>query len=492
MPGTWDRTAPMEDPAVTAARQAAAAAAAANPATPAAGAATPAATPPAPAQNPTQMPGFMGQPGPNSGPQGMMPWQGWMQSGGVNPAGWQGLGGNPGATNWQSLGGGPNTSFFGQFQNMLSNGANPTQVNPTSAAGMQSAAQPYEDTAYQQSMRELQPQQAQQTAQFNQQMISQGITPGSAAYQQAQQQLSQQQNDATAQARAQAQTQGLAAQGQAFGQGLSQSQLANTLAGQLLGANTSFANQQLGGNASVMNQLLGGNSSVMNQLLGGNSGIAQQLIGGNASMNAAAQSANAARANGMNNYRLGEDQLAQTGQQADFGNLMQLLGLGSGVTSYNNGLLNQNQQNAQSFMGYMPNGGTGNIDAQSPYNNNYTGQMNGWNYQNQQANSENQAGMSLAMMALLCDRDAKDTIKTFDVSCEEVLRGLPVDLWRYKDDPGAHLHVGTYAQDFNKALGLGERKLIELVDMIGFLLKSAKEQTLRLDRIEQRLMVAGA
>lgn len=440
--------------------------------TPAAPAA-PAQTPPTPggqpgqAVDPTTQPGYLGSIGANTGPQGMAPWQSWMSAGGVNPAGWQGLGG------------GPNLGFLQQFQGLLSGGANPTQVDPTSASSLFGAAQPYMDTAYQQSMRELQPQMDQQNSAFQQQMVNQGITPGSAAYQQAQRQLSQQQNDATSQARAQAQQQGLAAQAQGFGQGLSQSQLANTLAGQLLGSNTSLSNQMLGGNASIMNQLLGGNS-----------GIAQQLIGGNASMNAAAQAANASRANSMNSYRLGEDQLAQSGQQADFGNLMQLLGLGSGVTSYNNGLLNQNQQNAMQFLGYMPQGGSGSIDAQSPYNNQYTGNMNNWNYQNQQANAENQAGMSLAMMALLCDRNAKETIETFRAKATEIVRQLPVDLWRYKDQPD--IHVGTYAQDFNRAAGLADQPYIRVIDMLGVLTKAVQELIERSDRIESRLQIAGA
>lgn len=452
-------------------RDQAAAAAAANPAQTPATPAQPAQTPPqnyggpspTPQGDPTQQAGYLGNTGQYAGPAGMAPWASWMASGGANPAG------------WQQLGGGPDSSFFQTFQNYLNGGANPTQVSSTSAQDMQNAAQPYADQAYQASMRELQPQLNQQTAQFQQQMISQGIAPGSAAYQQAQDQLSRSQNDAMAQARQQAQQQGLAAQAQGFGQGLSQSQLASTLAGQLLGANTSFANQQLGGNASIMNALLGGNS-----------GIAQQLIGAAAQRDAANASASASRANSQNSYRLGEDQLALQGQNADFGNLMQLLGLGSGVTSYNNGLLNQNQQNAMQFLGYMPQGGSGSIDAQSPYNNQYQGNMNQWNYANQQANAENQAGMSLAMMALLCDREAKFDCAPFNISTSEILAGLPVERWRYKHAP-EDVHIGTYAQDFNKALGLVPRETISVVDMLGFMLAALKEQAAKLDRISDRL-----
>ncbi len=459
-----------------------------HPAAPAAPGATPAAgaaAPGTPAAPPANAPGALGGQT-NAGPPGMSPWSSWMYSGGVTPGGWQNTGGNdPNA--WQGLGGAnaPNQGFLQQFQGFLSGGANPTQVDPTSAGNIFNASQPYADQAYQQSMRELQPQMDQQNAQFDQQMVSQGIPVGSAAYDQAKQQLSMQQNDAQNQARAQAQTTGLAAQGQGFGQGLSQSQLANTLAGQLLNSNTSMYNQGLGGNASVENAMLGGNSSLMNALLGGNSNIAQQIIGGRATMGAANAQAGASSHNGQLNYQLGEDQLAQSGQQSDFNNLMSLLGMGSGVVGFNNNALGQDQQAGQSFFNYLPNGSGGQIDAQSPYNNYYNGSMNQWNYANNQANAENQAGESAAMLALLlCDREAKETVCTFRLKATEIIRKLPVDVWRYKGE--RDLHIGTYAQDFNEAAGLTPNKYINIVDMLGVLLKAQQEVIERLDRLEQK------
>lgn len=433
---------------------------------------TPGQTPPAqqppaaqpPAQNPVDpMQSFYGQGGPNVGPNAMTPWASWFYSGGTNPQG------------WQTLGGGPDTSFLGNFQQMLNGGASPTTVTPTGAGDMAAAAQPYTDAAYQQSMRELQPQMDQQNAAFQQQMINQGIAPGSAAYTQAANQLSMNQNDAMAQARDQAMQQGLAAQGQGFQQGLSQSQLAAQLAGQLLGSNTSIANQQLGGNASIMNALLGGNS-----------GIAQQLIGANASIQGANAAAAASRANGMNNYNLGMAQLQQQGQQSDFNNLMSMLGLGMGADQYNNGLLNQNQSNAMQFFGYMPQGSNSNIDVTGPYGQQYNSQMNQWGYQNQQANSENQAGMTALMYAMmLCDRNAKEGCEELNINCEEVIRLLPVERWRYK---GQDIdHIGTYAQDFHRLLGLRPSKTISVIDLLGFMLKVAKDQTARIDHLEQEL-----
>ena len=364
-------------------RDEAAAAAARNPQTPAAPA-----NPAGPAQTPQgqgQQLGYLtpaggGFQGSAGGPQGMVPWANWMTSGGVNPTGWQSLGGAPNLGFMQQLQG-----LFGQNAGGTGDGsaANPTSVAPTDANSLFNAGQSYADTAYSQATRQLDPQWQQQEAQFNQQMVNQGLAPGSAAYETAKANFDQAKNDAYSQARAQSQQQGLAAQAQGFGQGLSQSQLSSQLAQALLGANTSLANQQLGGNASLMSALLGGNSN-----------IAQQLIGGNATMNAAQAGANASRFATSQNHDIQQ-------QNLDNGMLMQLLGLGNGVTQYNNGLINNDQNRNMQFFQYLPSGGGGSgIDVQSPYNNQYTGNMNQWNYQNQQAQAQNNMYANM-MMAFL-------------------------------------------------------------------------------------------
>jgi hypothetical protein len=70
---------------------------------------------------------------------------------------------------------------------------------------------------------------------------------------------------------------------------------------------------------------------------------------------------------------------------------MSLLGMGQGVNSYNNGLIQQDQNRNQSFFGYMPNGaGNSQIDVQGPMNNAWNGQMNQWQYGQNQANAQNQ------------------------------------------------------------------------------------------------------
>lgn len=363
-----------------------------------------AAAPAAPATGgPAQTPqgGPAGQPqlgilgGPVAAGSGASPlgnWAPWMYSGGVDPSQWANTGG-VNAGNWQGLGGGPDLSFLSNFQNMLGQGASPNQVAPTTAQSLQDAAQPYVDSAYQQATRQLDPQWEANQRQFDQQMVNQGLAPGSAAYQTALDNFNRGKDDAYNQARSSAQQQGLAAQAQGFGQGLSQSQLSAQLQQALLGSQTGITNQQLGGNASVTNALLGGNQALMNALLGGNSNIAQQLIGGQASRDVARQGANAS----MYGSRMSHD-IQQ--QNLDNGMLQWLLTGGQGVTQYNNGLLNNDQNRNLQFMQYMPSGaGNGQMDVQNPYNNYYNGQMNQWNYQNQQSNANNQMYMNMLMAA---------------------------------------------------------------------------------------------
>lgn len=324
-----------------------------------------------PTTTPAQpQPGQMGPTlGQNTGPLGQ--WNSWMTSGGVNPQ------------QWQSLGGQPNTNFL-NWSNWSQGNSDPTQVTPTDP---QTGFQSYIDNAYDQQTRQLDPQWQQAQQQFDQSMVNRGLAPGSAAYDSALADFNRSREDAYSNARSTAQQQGLAAQNQAFGQGLAQSQLSSALANALIGANTSYANQQLGGNASLMGQLLGGNQ-----------GIAQQLIGADASMFNANVSAGASRYGADLAHQLGMANLTQSGQQQDWDHLMQLIGMGQGVTGYNNGLLTQDQNRNQSFFGYLPGGSTGNIDVQNPYNNAYNGQLNSWNAQNQQANAQNQQWAQYASM----------------------------------------------------------------------------------------------
>lgn len=399
----------------------------------------------------------------NAGTSPLGQWAPWMNSGGVN------------AQDWQSLGGQPNLGFLNAGQ-WSQGGADPTRVTMNRQNPF-AGAQQYTDQAYGEATRQLDPQWEQQQATFDQQMVNRGIAPGSEAYQQARSDFDRSRNDAYSQARGQAMQQGLGAQNQMFQQGLAESGLSNQLVQALIGANTSVANQQLGGNASIMQQLLGGNQ-----------GIAQSIIGGNAQTASARSSAGASRYNADRNFQMGQDQLAAQVNQQDFGNLMSLLGMGQGVNSYNNGLLTQDQQRNQSFFGNMPNQQYGGIDVQNPYSQQYGGQMNQWQAGQNQQNAQNQqyAQYAALLASMYCSRDFKDTEGPQDTAVTlHAIRSLPVDRWRYKGEEA--LHISTYAEEFNKTLGLPEAKVINPIDMLGAMLGAVQELAKKVERIDTTL-----
>jgi hypothetical protein len=57
----------------------------------------------------------------------------------------------------------------------------------------------------------------------------------------------------------------------------------------------------------------------------------------------------------------------------------------------------------------------------------------------------------------------------------KALLDLPVAYWRYKDGPDREEHIGTFAEDFSEAFGLGDGKGIDLRDLVGVLLVAIQE-----------------
>lgn len=69
----------------------------------------------------------------------------------------------------------------------------------------------------------------------------------------------------------------------------------------------------------------------------------------------------------------------------------------------------------------------------------------------------------------------------------EALKEMPVEAWRYKPDAvddGGEQHVGTYAEDFQKATGLGNGKSINLMDAIGVTMGAVKELAEKVETIK--------
>lgn len=69
----------------------------------------------------------------------------------------------------------------------------------------------------------------------------------------------------------------------------------------------------------------------------------------------------------------------------------------------------------------------------------------------------------------------------------EALKEMPVEAWSYKQNvvnDGGEQHVGTYAEDFQKATGLGNGKSINLMDAIGVTMGAVKELAEKVETIK--------
>ncbi|PNW65542.1 UNVERIFIED_CONTAM: hypothetical protein BEN50_22385 [Euhalothece sp. KZN 001] len=96
--------------------------------------------------------------------------------------------------------------------------------------------------------------------------------------------------------------------------------------------------------------------------------------------------------------------------------------------------------------------------------------------------------------AFLSDEDAK-TDKRPAPRNLDAIRQMPVEKWRYKDgmgDGGEVDHVGTYAQDFQKATGAGDGRSINMMDAVGVTMGAVKELDGKVERMADALdQIAG-
>lgn len=308
--------------------------------------------------------------------------------------------------------------------------------------------QRFSDAAYERQAGRLTPQFEAQQRSFEQDMVNRGIAPGTPAYDNARANFENARNDAFAGARTQADQLGAALQNQSFQQGAT-------------------------------------NSQGLRELLLGQMGADASRFGATTSANASMHNANSAATTAAN-------QLAYQQQQGDFSNLMQLLGFSQGATGFNNGTANQNNGANSNWMGQNMNllgmfqGGStpGNIDVNSPYNNQYNAQMNQAQMNQAQQNANNQ--MYAQMFAsFYCDRNAKDEIApACPQDALDAIAGIPLAVWSYKADPEKVPHLGTYAQDFNKALGLDPNLHISPIDLFGALIGSVQALSARVKELE--------
>ena len=68
----------------------------------------------------------------------------------------------------------------------------------------------------------------------------------------------------------------------------------------------------------------------------------------------------------------------------------------------------------------------------------------------------------------------------------EKLVSIPVEEWNYIHEEDAIKHYGPYAEDFQRAFGIGDGETINYMDAIGVLVASVKALNDRIDYLEGR------
>lgn len=158
-----------------------------------------------------------------------------------------------------------------------------------------------------------------------------------------------------------------------------------------------------------------------------------------------------------------------------------------GITSANNAQALSNANILQSGFSTAMNGYS---NQASTLNSQYNSQLGAWGAQS--ANSANAtsglfSGLgSLAGMGMMAfsSKKLKEDKKPTEGALEAV-ESMPVESWKYKDgvSDGGY-HVGPYAEDFQKATGLGDGTKINLVDGMGITMRAVQELSKKVDDLK--------
>lgn len=320
--------------------------------------------------------------------------------------------------------------------------------------------QRYEDAAFQDAMRRLNPVWSDRDAAFKQEMANRGIAVGSDAYQKALESQNRQRSDAEVTALYDAMRYGLQAQGQAFGQGLANAQLGQQ--DRAYGLQADMANNQFGLSAA--------------QLAEG-----ARQFDGNYGLNAANMQfgqnlANAQMANAMGQFNAQMGRATQNdlfGQQmtgAQFDNAIgqqnwqnALGAAGFNRDSLNQGFQNQLAGNNQSFMQGLANRQFGLDEQQQAFAQSLASGQFGLAANNQNFNQQMQsAGLANAMdqFAAMYGMDQArfgEGQRQFDANYDLSRQGLQNDFWR---NSLAESNMGRQATVDAQRMQLQERQLM--------------------------------
>ena len=90
---------------------------------------------------------------------------------------------------------------------------------------------------------------------------------------------------------------------------------------------------------------------------------------------------------------------------------------------------------------------------------------------------------------LLSSRDYKEDLGPIDIL--DNVKRLPIRRWKYKKEigQGEDAHIGPYAEDFRDRFGVGDGKVIALVDYMGVQLAATKRIAERIDDLEDALFL---
>ncbi|MEY9435593.1 hypothetical protein ABIF14_002684 [Bradyrhizobium elkanii] len=171
------------------------------------------------------------------------------------------------------------------------------------------------------------------------------------------------------------------------------------------------------------------------------------------------------------------------------------LGLGAGQAAMGTaGAANQNFYNNVGVMNTGYGGAMKGYAGQgSTLNTLYGNQINAWSAQ-QQANAASSAGLfggigslvGTGIGAFMSSKDVKFN-KTKIAGALDAVRSMPVEAWTYKEGAGDEgEHIGPYAEDFQKATGLGDGKSINPIDAIGLGLKAVQELSEKVDKLADK------
>lgn len=234
--------------------------------------------------------------------------------------------------------------------------------------------------------------------------------------------------------------------------------------------------QQMGQQATQLgSQLTGAGQTALTQgqntnLQANNLGLAASGIG------------NTAASLGMGNQGAGYQGLG-LGVNAGSAAMNTTLGANS-AWGANNAIMGQGFQGA--MQGYAGQAST--------LNNLYGNQLQAWSAQ-KQADAQSTGGLfsgigglmggaaSLYSSGIFSSKEVKEDKRPVKGALDAV-ESMPVEKWKYKDgvaDGGEH--IGPYAEDFQKATGLGDGKTIGIVDAIGLNMKATQELSAKVDKL---------